>query len=418
MTRRLNSPALADLNASLTRNWFALGVTWDDGGARACGDTDAMLPRMRVLRAPAFPSDVAVLSARLWSYPALAGETDTLAVTLTNIRDSTVARHFYVASLKAGVRCDSALVESVAFRETTEVLVPIHNPPGVTGQTRFICASSVTGDWQNQNDSVRLDVRVLPAGTYYENFESSTFPPTGWDTIQNRNGVPSWQHRRDTSGLAHSGVGSAFCGRDSGHVADDWLVSPPLVPSSTSADTVGLFCRTLWNNNPQARLEVWAMHGQEIADTLRLLRTIWPPRTPYTEYRTSLDAFDGDSICVGLRWRESLCVVTIYLDDFYFMRLPTGGVEAPIVVSSPISFSVQPNPARAGQAVSLRGLAGSADVVSVYDATGRFVWSATTSRSSVSDTRPLALPSLATGVYLVRLQSGSVTTTTKLVVQH
>jgi hypothetical protein len=419
VTRPLNRAAVAELNASLTRNWYALGVTWDVGGAYARGDTEANAPRMRVLLAPNLPSDVAVISTRLMTYPVLAGETDTLAVTLTNVRDSTVARHFYVASLRDGVPSDSAFVDSVGYHQLVQVLVPVHNPLGATGATEFGGATSVIGDWQNQNDSEWLDACTFPAGTYLlEDFEGSTFPPAGWDTIQNNNGARTWQLSQNTPDRAHFGTGSAFCGREYTHVADDWLLSPLIVPSSAYADTVGFYCHAFWDTTQYSRLEVWALRGHELTDTLRLLRTLQPPRTPYTEYRFSLDEFDGDSVCLGLHWYSGRNADTLYLDDFYFMRLPTGGIEAPAGVSLPVAITVQPNPARAGQAVSLRGLAGSAGVVSVYDATGRFVWSATTPRSSVSDTRPLALPSLATGVYLVRLQSGSATTTTKLVVQH
>lgn len=103
--------------------------------------------------------DVAVLGMELLTYPLLAGETDTVAATITNIRQPS-AHDFYVYALRNGEKSDSVLIGSLAQAETTRVLLAINNPPGDTGFTQLCCVSADTTDGWVENDSAWLDAHT------------------------------------------------------------------------------------------------------------------------------------------------------------------------------------------------------------------------------------------------------------------
>jgi hypothetical protein len=360
--------------------------------------------------------DAAVLEARLTTYPLVAGETDTLEVTLTCVGGGPAAG-FYVQSMRNLLRSDSALVERLTLGETARVLVPLHTPLTGTGWTDIRCFSKDPADVRHANDTASLRCFAYPPGAYaVEGFEATLFPPNEWDTLDN-GGVGNWQ--RGVSGnYANSGDGAAYCGRDRGTRNDDWLISSALTPIAGHADSACFYYRGLRALNSDS-LEVWALGSQNRTDTLAELTAVELSSSTYHLVRFGLDQFDNDTIFVGIRNVSSNDRSDGYafVDDVCYLRRPSGGVEAPTGTSLPVSFSVIPNPARSGKAVSIRFPAGEPARLSVYDALGRSVWSTPIPRTQAADTRPLVLPRLAAGVYLVRLESGPDTATAKLVIR-
>jgi hypothetical protein len=108
--------------------------------------------------------------------------------------------------------------------------------------------------------------------------------------------------------------------------------------------------------------------------------------------------------------------VVVYEDDL------VGFAEEPLV-EKPLRFLVVPNPLRTGVATVRWDMTqfGSADRgrvpsrVTVYDATGRLVYSSVVPRAS---SFPLDLRSVRAGVYLVRLTVGGFSATQKLIISR
>lgn len=101
------------------------------------------------------------------------------------------------------------------------------------GTHTFMAWSVLPSDSNRSNDTTRISAYVLEPGTFfYELFNGSTFPPSGWITI-NRDGgtLPAWFRGADTSAFPPfegSGFAANNFQRANGSYLDDYLISPPI----------------------------------------------------------------------------------------------------------------------------------------------------------------------------------------------
>lgn len=139
------------------------------------------------------------------------------------------------------------------------------------------------------------------AGSFYEDFEGSTFPPQGWTTQTAGLGVPYAWHRTTDPLYVGDGNASARVGGESPSAIDEWLISPSV--SLTSTDR-GI--RFLWSGSHQWSSAVDASLNIRAAGTSQWTQ-LWslasnePPADPfiYRERSVNISAWRGVNVQFG-----------------------------------------------------------------------------------------------------------------------
>lgn len=137
-----------------------------------------------------------------------------------------------------------------------------------------------------------------PSTPYSEGFESTTFPPTGWQAVSVL-GTTVWD--RSTAQF-HSGTASAFINYESSG-GDDYLITPKW--TIASGDSLVFW----WKNNFSTAYPPDSLHirvsttDSSVASFTNLILGINTASAPYTwtRYAVSLNSFAGQSIYIAFR---------------------------------------------------------------------------------------------------------------------
>lgn len=286
------------------------------------------------------------------------------------------------------------------FTPTTEEILDIH------GETQL-------ADDNPTNDAFDFTEYAYPTGTIWaEGFEYlSSFPPPGWVVINNDGGYYTWNWY---TGYPHTGYNMTAVHWEYPN-NDDWLITDAITPQAGYADSIGFF-HAAYSSTWSEYLQVWAMSGQTVADTLALL---WEDdnivNTDYERVTVSLDAFDGQTIYIAFR---SLSPNAYYnlVDDIFYMSVLSTGVEEGSVVLNP-TLRLLNNPVKSDGAI-LFSIPNSMNIsLKLYDATGRLVKTlAHGPFSAGSHTITFSTRNLSSGVYFAKLEAGASSLTTRIVV--
>lgn len=135
---------------------------------------------------------------------------------------------------------------------------------------------------------------VLFSAPLNESFTQTTFPPVGWRVINNDGGGQIWQ--RDTNNPRTQPACASSRFESNTLRNDDWLITPKIICSPLSADTLKFWYRKLAGGNPES-LEVWLSNTTNNINAFTTL--LWKIRfttTTYTQKTIPLDSFDGQEI--------------------------------------------------------------------------------------------------------------------------
>jgi hypothetical protein len=329
---------------------YGSGSTWDNqaiftpGGTSygvAVGDVDqyrvtndeiAVTGSYDVYEAEQFwpTNDLAVTTGAPYSYPFVISDPESLWARVMNNGTAT-QNNFQVYLYIDGAVYDSVTVATLAGGDSVDVNFSF--VPAVQGEINFTIFHSLAPDEIAENDTLgtldpvagfpdRFHDWVFEAGTYKaEGFEYiSSFPPPGWVVIDNDGGSYTWiWYTYSNSTYIHTGIYYSQCRWESSTLQnDDWLITDVVNPTAGLADSLGFYRRarsTTWAES----LEVWAMSGQNVTDTIPG-GILWAGafnETSYAGIKVSLDAYDGQSIYIGFR-NHGLNEYYLHLDDIYW----------------------------------------------------------------------------------------------------
>ena len=411
----LSPDGVAILQDRLHQDWVALGIKAVSMGGHSYGIGDDRHVHLHVVYVGPSEADIQAVRAELLTYPAVAGAADTALLVLTN-KGLHTSDQFWAYATSEGLARESTLVGVIAVGETASVRLPIPLPDGGRGFVDYSLWSACRNDPWPVNDTTAFTSWIFPRGTYMaEGFEQTSFPPPGWAVVDNDTGRQCWE-RRAGDGLQHSGDAYAFCQRESGRsFNDDWLMTGPVCPSSDCRDSVGV-CYRSHEYPTLLNLQVWALDGQTIGDTISCISQVRVADTAYHWRTVSLDEFDGDTIYIGFRnvsggsqIFEGLC-----LDDIWFSRVHVPGTCEPqdsVARQPDVVFT--PNP-MTGRFVTVQYDIAAEDrgTLALRDVLGRTVKSYTLDPSG--STR-LDLRGFAPGIYMATLNASGVSISRKLV---
>jgi hypothetical protein len=418
VNRPLNDLGLSHIKWCLAQDWVTFGIREENDieGAHAYGFDGDDAPYLTVWYIAPNEPDIQAVRAALPTWPVIAGTSDTALLVLTN-NGLHASDPFWAFATSQGLGRESALVEAVAVGETVSVQLPIPLPSQGKGFVDYDLWSGCPNDPWHVNDTAAFTCWVFPRGTYaIESFEQPSFPPPGWATADNDTGRQCWE-RRAGDGLQHSGDAYAFCKRENGwSFNDDWLMTGPVYPSSGYRDSVGV-CYRSHEYPTLLGLQVWALDGQTVSDTVSILARVDVTDSAYHWRTVSLDRFDGNAVYVGFRNTsgggqtfEGLC-----LDDIWFSRVPIPGTcEPQTSLARRSELALAPNPATGRFVMARYDIAvGSRGDLTLRNVLGRTVKSFVLDPSG--DTR-LDLRGFAPGVYIANLRTTGQSVSRKLVI--
>jgi hypothetical protein len=330
-----------------------------------------------------------------------------------------VAHNIPVRFYRDGVAYDSAVIAGLAPGESS-LMTAVLPPVSSSGAVKLGMCSMLANDWCRHNDTADFTAYVFPAaatlGEYFEGGDSIPFPPEGWATFHVQGPSSRWSLQPWIDRRAHTGRYHAFCSGASGLPSDDWLISPGLIPRPGRADTVGFF----YASNPieADSLHVWALGGQDPADTLEEL-CLMQAQTAWQEKRLSLDSFDGQTVHVGFRKNShSWGGRGVSADDIWFTSDLLPGVQEQASLQLP-TLLITPNPASRLATLSFNLARAGPVQVAAFDATGRrCVVLHSGQLTAGAHVLPIDTRRLANGVYFLRLEVGAATHSTRLVVSR
>ncbi|MFO7650057.1 MAG: T9SS type A sorting domain-containing protein [bacterium] len=266
-------------------------------------------------------SDLAMVGTyNVPSYPLVSNSAETVAVTVRNLgraSSSPCNVHVQVNGSAAG----SAPLRALAPNEALLVGIPI-TPTGSGERASFRFWHDLAGDEVRSNDTIAtLSDWIFPVGTWQAlgfDWNVTTWPPTGWDTLNNDGGSYCW-NRYNSAGYANSGryYGGSYY-ENAMLRNDDWLVSPAFQPLGGVTDSFGLYYRAYSSSYPES-LEIWLMRGQTIADTIARLCAASATSQTYGGLSVGLDAWDDSTVHIGIRNR-SLDMYYLLVDDIWWRR--------------------------------------------------------------------------------------------------
>jgi hypothetical protein len=317
------------LQGCLGKDYVTLGINPVTGGGSSFGFYgDYRHVSLHIVYAGSSEPEIQAVRAELRTYPEIPGTSDTALLTLTNRGPHASNQAWAYSSSPRNAR-DSTLVGTIEAGETTSVALPLPTSENAdTFVTYRLWAACPYDPWP-ANDTTLLTCWTFPANTYAAaGFDKSVFPPPGWIYVNNDHGGERWQRRVDR-GMSHSGTGYAMCMHEANvKPNDDWLISGPILPRQDDPDSVGFFYR-VYQAGRVLKLQIWVMHGQNVADTMLALACLSVSDTAYRRCAASLSRFDGDTIYVGFRLVGVGDSSGVCLDDIWFAgaRLPGPGIS-------------------------------------------------------------------------------------------
>ncbi|MEO5500159.1 MAG: choice-of-anchor J domain-containing protein, partial [Ginsengibacter sp.] len=180
--------------------------------------------------------------------------------------------------------------------------------------------------------------RQATAQQVNEGFESNTFPPPGWDTI-NVSGTARWVSSIQ-SGKIHSGSKAAygqFETQPAPTTADNWLITPKIY-SITATDNLNFWSIADYSDIDNGFFDTLyvlvSTTGKSTSNfTTQILKFATYTQTTYTQHTVSLSAFAGQNIYIAFR-HFNQNGNGIFIDD-----VTAGTPLANDVANSALSFS-------------------------------------------------------------------------------
>lgn len=354
--------------------------------------------------------DVAVVRCEYSNYPFMVNTTDQIDFVIANYGN--VDETDVTVELSVNDITDTVVIPSLPAGDSTTVSITY--TPIVEEVITILCNAVITEDNDPTNNGYVAIEYAYPEGTVWaEGFEYiDEFPPPDWAVINNDGGDNTWGR---TLYYPHSGYYAAADFWEASH-SDDWLITGPITPEESYYDSIGFFYSAFDSYCPED-LQVWAMGGQDVADTLALLWEVVNNMNTYYQRQTvSIDNFDGMTIYIGFR---SLSPNGYYnlLDDIFYMK-----VEAPTAVEE---AGVERGPGLTARGfgrdiVVTFALPEDMDVkVSLYDVSGRHIMNLASGRYAAgSHSVTVNSEALKSGIYIVSLRAGSQVVTKKVAVIH
>ncbi|MFO7637945.1 MAG: hypothetical protein R6X14_01365, partial [bacterium] len=182
----------ADNNGEVHLVWYD---TWN-GSASSYNDV------WYLRRTPDQPDDVGITAVWTDYYTTAVGDAQTISAEITNFGTNTQTSIplFYNAG---GSNVSETWTGSLAPGATTEYTFTTTWTPSSVGNQDLVCATTLSGDGNPNNDTLVEPVYVWPAGTKVgQTFNGTAFPPRGWHT-QLAGGTRNWE--RSTVSIYPSG---------------------------------------------------------------------------------------------------------------------------------------------------------------------------------------------------------------------
>ncbi|MFO7650596.1 MAG: T9SS type A sorting domain-containing protein [bacterium] len=410
-SRSLNQNGLRALESLLTRGFVDLAiVSGDAGSAHGYSTPRDVRPHLIVqYELPGGQVNAKLTSIAYASFPPKPGEEESVRVTITNLGDTT-ATDVWVYCSVPGSPLDSQCIAAVAPSESVSTTFRFTGLQA-EASVSITCHVSAASDLSHADDTADINFWVFPAAAVlsegFEPYSCPTFPPSGWRALGR------WRRNTELDLWQHSGRYHAYAYYQEGSASNEWLFTPMLFPDSRTADTLGFFYRSRPSYHDY--MQVWALDGQDPADTLALLldRSFEP--TAWIQARFSLDDFDGDSVCIGLRKYLSpysgVCIDDLWCTSALAPGVAEGGPALPRTGDRLTAF---PSPARSAVTLRWTGAASSDWRIAIHDMAGRLVREVRDPAGDGAGGR--ASVRLPAGVYVARATSGKFTSTARFVV--
>ncbi len=178
---------------------------------------------------------------------------------------------------------------------------------------------------------------------YFEGFEGTTFPPTGWQRI-NVSGNVEWI----VGYFAHTGAQATVCAWQATGVGEDWLISPRW--NIQTGDSLVFWLRPFFVGHPPDSLavRVSTTDSNMSSFTTRILYIAegngYPTTTVYQRYAASLNQFAGQGIFIAFKHMDQNGD-GIFIDDVSVERVGTVSITG--LNQTPAKFELfqnYPNP--------------------------------------------------------------------------
>ncbi len=171
-----------------------------------------------------------------------------------------------------------------------------------------------------QYELTSVSTSTPPSTPYLEAFTGTTFPPTGWKTV-NVLGTVVWV--RSTTQY-HSSPASAFINYDCGTGGGvDWLITPQWTIATGDSLVFWLRCNDYGWPPDSLCVRVSTTDTALAHFTTRILYLAegvnYPPASTWGRYAASLNAFAGQNIYIGFKHSNS-CGDGVFLDDIAVNR--------------------------------------------------------------------------------------------------
>lgn len=220
----------------------------------------------------------------------------------------------------------------------------------INANTGFVCGSSghvkltTNGgvNWTSINvpsvTSAYYDMYVgsTTVTPFDESFTGTTFPPTGWRTV-NVSGPTVFVR---STAQYHSSPASAFINYDCSTFGTDWLITPQI--HINAGDSISFWLRTQdvgWIpdslcvrvSTTDTALSSFTTRVMYLAEGAGYNGNTW------TKYGTSMNAFAGQNVYIGFKHADD-CGDGIYLDDIHVGPTVGGTVPVLYVVGDPFAI--------------------------------------------------------------------------------
>jgi len=179
----------------------------------------------------------------------------------------------------------------------------------------------------------------LASQPYFEGFESTAFPPTGWTSI-NVSGNVMWM----IGYVAHTGVQAAVCAWQQTGIGEDWLITPRW--NIETGDSLVFWLRPFFVGYQPDSLAVRVSTTDSMMSsfTTRILYLAegngYPTTTIYQRYAVSLNQFAGIGIFIAFKHMDQNGD-GIFIDDVSVERPEPSGIT--VSNNNPKEFKLYQN---------------------------------------------------------------------------
>lgn len=250
---------------------------------------------------------------------------------------------------------------------------------------------------------------------YFEGFEGTTFPPTGWQTI-NVSGNVEWI----VGYFAHTGAKAAVCAWQATGVGEDWLITPRW--NIQTGDSLVFWLRPFFVGHPPDSLavRVSATDSNISSFTTRILYIAegngYPTTTVYQRYAASLNQFAGQGIFIAFKHMDQNGD-GIFIDDISVERVgPVRITELNQIPSRYELYQNYPNPFNPTTIIKFQISKLSDTKIIVFDVLGKEVRTLVNERLQPGTYETTFDGStLNSGVYFYIMTAGNFTETKRMV---